>query len=97
MPDPTTQCAEHRARLEAIDRRLTVLETVIGTTADDGLRGLMARLNEQLTTLNTSVQSLQLAQAQARGAVDGASWAGRILWAVLGGALSAGAVKLLGS
>lgn len=91
----STNCAEYRASIMAIDRRLTVLETVIGTTGDDGLRGLMSRLNEQLGTLNASVQSLQLAQAQARGAVDGASWAGRILWAVLGGAISAGALKLL--
>ena len=94
MSEPTN-CAEHRAALGAIDRRLTVLETVIGTTGDDGLRGLMARLNEQLVELNSSVQALQLAQAQARGAVDGASWAGRILWAVLGGAISAAVVGLL--
>lgn len=101
MPNPATamsenpQCAEHRAQLVAIDRRLTVLETVIGATGDDGLRGLMARLNEQLAQLNVSVQNLQLAQAQARGAVDGASWLGRIVWAVLGATVSAGAVALL--
>lgn len=94
MSDPTT-CAEHRTQLASLDRRLAVLETVIGTTAEDGLRGLMCRLNDQLGDLNANVQALQLAQAKAAGALEGASWVGRLLWAVLGGAISAAALKLI--
>lgn len=94
MSEPTN-CAEHRTHLAALDRRLAVLETVIGTTAEDGLRGLMCRLNDQLGDLNANVQALQLAQAKAAGALEGASWVGRLLWAVLGAAISAAAVGLL--
>lgn len=87
MSEPTN-CAEHRTHLAALDRRLAVLETVIGTTAEDGLRGLMLRLNDQLGALNANVQALQLAQAKAAGALEGASWVGRAVWAVLGAAVS---------
>lgn len=87
MSEPTN-CAEHRTNLAALDRRLAVLETVIGTTAEDGLRGLMCRLNDQLSDLNANVQALQLAQAKAAGALEGASWVGRVVWAVLGAAVS---------
>ena len=87
MSEPTN-CAEHRTHLTALDRRLAVLETVIGTTAEDGLRGLMLRLNDQLGALNANVQALQLAQAKAAGALEGASWVGRVVWAVLGAAVS---------
>lgn len=94
MSEPAN-CAEHRTHLAALDRRIAVLETVIGTTAEDGLRGLMCRLNDQLADLNANVQALQLAQAKAAGAVEGASWLGRLVWAVLGGAISAAVVGLL--
>ena len=96
LPDNNASfCSEHRHTLAEHDRRLAVLETVIGNSADDGLRGLMARLADQLQTLNSCVQALQLAQARATGAFDGASWMGRALWAVVGAATAAGAMGLI--
>ena len=95
MTQDQTTCAEHRQQINGLDRRLAVLETVIGSSASDGLRGMLAQISEQLAQLNTAVQSLQLAQARATGAVDGATWMGRALWAVLGGVLTAGAVALI--
>lgn len=94
--DPTT-CSEHRQQIAGLDRRLAVLETVIGSSASDGLRGLLAQISEQLAQLNTAVQELQLAQARATGAIDGATWVGRGLWAVLGAAITAGTLTLLKS
>ena len=97
MPPIENPCAEHRTKIAELDRRLAVIETLIGETSADGIRGVLADIGEQLGTVNESLRAIQLAQAKAVGAVEGASWAGRLLWAVLGGAISAGVLKLLGS
>lgn len=91
----TPACTEHRAAMAALDRRLSVLETVIGSNAEDGIRGMLTRMSDQITTLTTAVQALQLAQAKATGALEGAGWMGRAIWAVLGAAVSTAALKLL--
>ena len=92
--DPAT-CAEHRQQINGLDRRLAVLETVIGSSSADGLRGLLAQISDQLGQLTASVRDLQLAQARATGAVDGATWVGRGIWAVLGAAITAAVLTML--
>lgn len=88
-------CTEHRTQLTAMERRLAVLETVIGSTADDGIRGMLSRMSDQISALTTAVQAMQLAQARATGAFEGASWLWRIVWAVIGSAITAGVIRLL--
>lgn len=89
-----TPCTSHGGRISDMERRVTFLEAMIGISGGDGLRGLISKLSEQLGTLIENVQALQLAQAKASGAIEGASWVGRIVWLVLGGAVTAAVLQL---
>lgn len=93
--EPTPTCSEHRRQIAELDRRMTKMEAVIGSTADEGLRDIMSKMGATIEQVLLAVQALQLAQARATGAIDGATWVGRGLWAVLGAAITAGVLTLI--
>jgi hypothetical protein len=85
----------HRQRLEDHERRLSIIETVIGTPTGGGLLSKMEALDGKIDTLLTSIHTLQLQNAMASGAVKGASWVGYVVWSVIGSSITGGIVYLI--
>ena len=72
-----------------------MLETVIGSDSQDGIRGMLRQMSEQISALTEAVNSIRLTQAKASGNYEGAAFVGRLVWAVAGGAIAAGIMRFL--
>lgn len=82
-------CIAHAERLADIDRRLSVLETVIGANGTEGLRAQLSDLSAQIRELTRTIQEQKVTDAERSGRVQGATWVGRIIWAVFGAGILA--------
>lgn len=82
-------CIAHRELLSEFDRRLSVIETIIGTSGTEGLRAQMSDLTAQIRELTRTLQEQKIAEAEKSGRVQGATWVGRIIWAVFGAGILA--------
>lgn len=60
------------------------METIIGTDGSEGLRGDICDLTQQIRELTRLLQEQKIIEAEKSGRVQGATWVGRIIWAVFG-------------
>jgi hypothetical protein len=77
-------CDQHAERLYSIEQRLCILETIIGADSENGIRGSLRRLSEQIAALASAVEALKLTQARVGGAADGARWTWAIVGSIIG-------------
>ena len=86
MPTP---CEKHGEAISDHESRISVLETLVGANSAEGLRKDITELAAQIRELNATLHDQKVADAKKVGQVQGATWVGRIIWAVFGaGALA---------
>ena len=83
MPDAHT-CTRHSDQIADLDKRTTLLESIIGESSADGLRAEMGKLAAEVAKLTIVIQENRIAEAKRDGRLQGATWVGRIIWAVFG-------------
>lgn len=85
----STPCDAHGERISDHESRISVLETLVGANSAEGLRKDISELSAQIRELTATIQDQRVASAQKAGQIQGATWVGRIIWAVFGaGALA---------
>jgi hypothetical protein len=82
-------CLAHRELLSDFDRRLSVIETIIGANGTEGLRAQISELAAQIRELTRTLQEQKIMEAEKSGRVQGATWVGRVIWAVFGAGILA--------
>ena len=89
MPSESPNCLRHSEQIADLDKRLSVIETILGTSSAEGLRAEIVDLSGKISELTRVIQDHKLAEAQRDGRVQGATWVARLIWAVFGaGALA---------
>lgn len=77
-------CTRHAEQIADLDKRTTVIESIIGESSADGLRAEMGKLSAEVAKLTLVIQEQRVSEAKRDGRLQGATWVGRIIWAVFG-------------
>lgn len=90
-------CSRHAERIADLGERTTRLESIIGESSAEGLRAEMSHLTRQIAELTKVIQEQRVAEAKRDGRIQGATWVGRLIWAVFGAGALAAFYNLIGT